>query len=287
MKIAATAILCFLMITAAQAMLRSGPEIVSAAIDQKDSNIIYLHISSQSVKAALSTNGGMNFQGIKEKYIPENLTTNLTLGTRRYVLKDWTLLRSDDGGLTWTNTGTASFLRKIANAEIEVERNHFWEEFGSRLPQQSVFWHVIFGVFAITYAVAAFCTLRSQGSFGAFLTVLRGLFMILLLWCFLWMVHSFFFHWAERQYPSAYWNTSAEFRPNAKTGLIMAIAARPLPLLVYLIALWPILPGSINVMLGPQPTTRRRNCASILAITIGTLFVLFNLCMTFVGYFRG
>jgi len=67
----------------------------------------------------------------------------------------------------------------------------------------------------------------------------------------------------------------------------MAIAARPLPLLVYLLGLWPLLPGSMAVITAcasPQTPLRRRMCVAF-AVAVGCVFVVFHVGMIAVGNF--
>jgi len=65
----------------------------------------------------------------------------------------------------------------------------------------------------------------------------------------------------------------------------MAIAALPLPLLAYLIALWPILPGSLEILTNKLGAKSRAGL--ITCITTGVVFLVFNLWLILgplVGY---
>ena len=67
----------------------------------------------------------------------------------------------------------------------------------------------------------------------------------------------------------------------------MAIAARPLPLLAYLLALWPLLPGAlsgVDVWMRSQSPLRQL-LARALAIVVGCLFVVGHGCLLGIGYF--
>lgn len=91
------------------------------------------------------------------------------------------------------------------------------------------------------------------------------------------------------QWPSAYWNSSAGYSPTAQLGVVMNIAARPLPLLAYLLALWLLLPGSLDVMsgTGPGASATRRRVALGVAVTLGAALALFHLYMLFWGPLLG
>lgn len=269
----------------AQARLQPSPEITSVFLDPTDSGRIAIRIDYLPCEAAVSTNAGVSFVAVTDQDVPSAWTTNLTAGTRRYALEDsfW-LFRSDDSGVTWTNTGAASFLREQSQAAIEQEEEWFREDYGSRLPQRSALWHPLFGAFACAHVLLCFRILRQDGSLRAILIGLRALVVLMLVWALLCGIHTVVMHWTESQYPLAYWNTSARSWPSPKLGLVMAIAARPLALFPYLLFLWPVLPGSTE-MLGHLFTERRRRVAMVLSVVAGTALAVFHLCMMLVGYF--
>jgi len=113
---------------------------------------------------------------------------------------------------------------------------------------------------------------------------LRGLVVLSLVWALLWGFHAVVRNWTDTQYPMAYWNTSARMHPSPKLGLVMAITALPLPLLAYLVFLWPILPGSAELLTRLFADGRRRIALAI-SVVAGTAVAVFHLCMMFIGYF--
>jgi hypothetical protein len=287
-KFLATIVVLLSSVGRADAYLREIPEIVSVASDPKNPDVVYLRIKGLPCKAAVSTNAGQSFQPVPEESIPPNRTTNLHFGPRHYALANPRyLLRSDDGGSTWTHTGATEFLRDQANADMEQEKHRFWEEYGPRLPGQSALWLPLFGVFAGAHFLLIVLSVHRQGWLRAVWLGLKGLVVILLVWILLWCFHRYVFGLTHSQWPDAYWNTSMLSQPSPKLGVAMAITARPLPLLAYLLVLWPILPGSLDAMLalgGSRAAARRRTCFA-LSISAGTVFAAFHLWMMFVGSF--
>jgi hypothetical protein len=72
--------------------------------------------------------------------------------------------------------------------------------------------------------------------------------------------------------------------PSPKLGIAMGIAALPLPLLTYLLMLWPILPGSKDVLTRAF-APKRQWVALVGCVVVGTAVVVFHLSMMFIGYF--
>jgi len=136
----------------------------------------------------------------------------------------------------------------------------------------------LFGVYAAAYVLLSFRLLRSSGLPGAIVTILRGLVILILVWGLLAGFHPVAIAWTN---PAA-WGGTYRLCPSAKLGLAMAVAAQPVPLLLYLLALWPILPGSKEVLIRAFSPGRR--IADVLAIVFGTVVVFFHLYMLFVGY---
>jgi hypothetical protein len=269
----------------AQAMLRGGPEITAVALRPGEPDCVLIRISDASCEAAISTNAGQTFGAVYREGAPSDWSTNLTAGARRYILADPVrLFRSDDSGVTWTNTGATAFLRGQSEAALEREKSWFREKYGSRLPPRSVLWHPMFALYAVGYFTVTVLFLRRAGVLSAFLTAARGLAVLLVVWSLLAGLHAVVTNWTSSQYPMAYWNTSMRMHPSHKLGVAMAVAALPLPLLAYLAILWPILPGSKDVMARVFPRMGGR-VALVLSLTAGTAFVLFHLGMMFIGYF--
>jgi hypothetical protein len=288
MRFATIVALTIAMTNGAEALLFRGPGITSVAIDERDPNAIYLRIECSPCKAAFSTDGGATFHALDDRMIPKGLTTNLSSGTRRYVLCDkMRLLRSDDDGAKWTNTAAFAFLRDQSNLDIEREKKWFNEEYGARLPERSAIWHSLFGLFGGSYFVLTVIVLKKRGWLHAIWTGLRGVAILLLVWCLLGGLHAVVREWTDAQYPLAYWNTSSTKYPSPKLGVAMQIAALPLPLLMYLLTLWPILPGSLNIMAGcgPSVAQKRSRVALGLAIAAASVFIAFHLGMLFIGHF--
>jgi hypothetical protein len=286
MKSTAIAI-ALLLVTAggAHAGLRAYPEITSVELHPGDPERILIRVTWLPCEAAISTNGGAAFVALTEQDLPLAWSTNLTSGARRYVLVDnYALFRSDDSGVTWTNTGATSFLHEQNKAAIEQEENWFRQEYGSRLPPRSVLWHPLFALYALGYFTSTVFVLREAGVLRALLTALGGLVVLLLAWSLLWGVHAVVTHWTSSQYPMAYWNTSMGMHPSPKLGIAMAVAALPLPLLAYLGALWPVLPGSKEVLARAFAWKARRT-ALVVSVAAGTVFVVLHLGMMFIGSF--
>ena len=280
MRVFVIIILCLFVTNVAEAMLLALPEISSAAIDPHDPNVIYLRFKSTA--AAISTNGGQTFQAIDAKKIPANLDPNLNVGPCRYVIagRDH-LFRSDDSGATWTDTAASSFMRDQSKAESDRWRIYYWDTYGSRLPSRSSMWYLLFGLFAGCYLLLIFFALRGQGWPSVTRTCLRGAVVLLFVCGFLWFFHGYIMNLV---YPDCYGISAC---PNPKLGVAMAIASQPLPLLVYLLALWPLLPGSLSIMsgCGSSPMSTRRRVAFILSVVVGSLFIVFHVCMIAIGNF--
>lgn len=273
------------------AKLNSGPQIKSVRIDSNDSATVYLQISELPKPMAVSTNAGDSFSTFPGGILPDSATTNLRHGPRKYVLVDSAiLLRSDDSGITWTNTAARKYLREQTDKEIEQEKRDFDNGYSERLPQRSAFWHPTFAGVTLLYCVFIVAFLREEsGWLSAVRIALCGAATLGLAWSLL-AGFSHVIHWmANAQWPSRFWNTSSEFNPSVKTGIAMAIAAKPLPLLCYLLVLAMILPGTYRALIlasgsRTAATERLFFAASIVA---GVVFVGFHIWMIFVGYFNG
>ena len=277
--------LVMLTVSGVHAKLRDDPAITSVALDPTDSDKIAIRISGLPCEAAVSTNAGQSFVAVGEQDVQSDWSPVLAAGSRRYVLADaFHVLRSDDAGATWTNTAATSFLRARSEAAVEEEATWFREDYGSRLPPRSPLWHPLFAAFALGHLLVTFLALRHDGSLRAILIGLRGLVVLSLVWILLWGFHAVVTNWIDAQFPRAYWSTWAQRHPSPKLGLAMTITALPLPLLAYLAFLWPILPGSSEVLSQLFPENRRRLSLAI-CVVAGSAFALFHLCMMFIGCF--
>ena len=134
--------------TALQAMLLGGPEIVSFSVDPTNTSIISITVEDRSHEVlnfrAVSTNGGSTFSLMIPSIDPRVSGTDVDLGQRRYTLADGFLLRSDDSGRTWTNTGARKFVREQTDAAIKKERIEFERVSGARVPFRSEWWTPLF-----------------------------------------------------------------------------------------------------------------------------------------------
>jgi hypothetical protein len=273
----------------ANAKLRATPEIRSVTMDPANPDMLYLQISFFEKTIGVSTNGGWTFQTISRDAMPTNTTSKLHFQLRRYALiHSEELLRSDDGGLTWTNTAAAKFLRAQTKKLIEQEIKSFQEESATRLPDRSSLWNPVFAAFAIFYCLlAAYVMRKEEGLWFAINAVTKGVLILFIFWCLLTGFHIWVRWQTNSQWPGRFWNTSSEFNPSFKTGVIMAIAAQPLPLMLYLIALWWVLPGSSSALaaISGTCTAKRKQNYHLVSTIVGIAFLIFHLIMVFVGFF--
>lgn len=65
----------------------------------------------------------------------------------------------------------------------------------------------------------------------------------------------------------------------------MGIAADRLPLLIYLLMLWPVLPGSMKVVVRFDPTLRKRKIGHVFTSIFAALILGFHIWLIFIGYF--
>lgn len=261
----------------ARALILRPPEITSVAVDPANPDVVLIHMDFLSCKAALSRDGGLSFQAISENDIPAGLSSNLTVGVRQYVLGGTDcLLRTDNGGATWTSTTSQEFMRRQGQTEWAEKVDRYREEYGSMIPKRPDAWYLVFGLFAAGYLSGILITCRKMGWARAGYTGLQGL-LVLLIWVF---------HWSFQEYM---WDFTGHvlFPPRAKLACAMAITARPLPLLLYLLILWPLLPGSMRILAGEDSSaaSTRRRWAFGLAVAAGTIFLVFHLYIVFIGYF--
>jgi hypothetical protein len=275
----------------ANAMLVRGPEIVSVTINGTNSDTIYLHLDGLESDLAVSTDAGRTFSFTPKVFTPGNLTTNLHFPPRHYAfVEQCILLRSDDNGMTWTNTTARRFLREQTDRIIKRERAAFDEQTRDRLPERTPWWHGVFGTFGIAYCIFIVAGLHKSKGWLQLISILcRGIIVLGLVWMLLQITHWYFLDLARNQWPGRFWNTSMEFYPSLKTGIVMNIAAKPWPLLGYLLAWGLLLPGTTPALLsivGPQLASRKRFCLA-LSVAVGTHFLLFHLLLLFWGHFNG
>jgi hypothetical protein len=240
------------------AKLSAEPGISHVAIRAGDPETVLLKLSGLSCEAAISTNGGLSFSAHPSESLSSGWLTNLEAGGRRYFLADSQLLfRSDDGGRTWKATAATKFVRTQARADADADEKIFLAEYADRLPSRSLLWHPVFGAFSIVYFTLTYLALREGGSLRAIVTGLQGTLILALVWMLLWVIHAQVLHWSHAQFPEAHWNNDSRGAPSAKLGFVMTIAAQPARLFGYLLFLWPILPGSREVMLRVLPAKRQ------------------------------
>lgn len=274
-----------LLTDSATAKLKANPEISFAGIDPANPDYVYLRFDYAPCQSAFSTNAGASFQVAATQDLPPNVGARLSAGSRRYVVLDaCRLIRSDDNGTTWTNTAIASFLREQRLLEEGRMERKFELKYGAQIPARSDYWHAVFGAFAAICFLLIIRATRTRGWLYAIYTGLRGVIVILLVWSLLICVHELFMnlmHWP------IHYDDSHRFLPNYKLGVLMAITARPLPLLAYLLVLWPLLPGSIDVMTGKNEVSlrNRRRMALMIAVTAGIAFAGLHMYMLFSGSF--
>jgi hypothetical protein len=243
--------------TPARAKLISEPGISHVAIRAGDPETVLLKLTGLSCAAAISTNGGLSFSAHPAESLSTGWLTNMEAGGLRYFLADSQLLfRSDDGGRTWKATAATKFVRTQARADADAEEKIFRADYADRLPERSPLWHPLFGAFSIAYITLTYLAMREGGSLRAILTGLQGLLILVLVWMLLWVIHAQVLLWSHAQFPEAHWNTSSRGAPSAKLGFVMTIAAQPARLFGYLLFLWPILPGSREVIVRLLPAKR-------------------------------
>ena len=144
-------------------------------------------------------------------------------------------------------------MRTQARADADAEEKIFREEYADRLPDRSPIWHPVFGAFSIVYFTLTYLALRQGGSPRAIVTGFQGTLILGLVWMLLWLIHGQVMHWSHAQFPEAHWNSSTRGGPSAVLGFVMTIAAQPARLFGYLLFLWPILPGSREVIVRVLP----------------------------------
>ena len=288
MKYFTTVLILLFATTTAYAKLTPYPEITSVKMVLDNPDVLYIFVSGLEWKVAMSTNAGEEFKVIQESEVPANLTTDLKHENRQYVLteaKD-NLLRTDDNGNSWKETSASRFIRKQVNADIKDHKKWYDDRYGSRVPERSFLWNILFGVFLAINTVLLCLSLRDQGWLKVAVECLQACIILALVWLCLTMLHTFIRHLFITQWPSAYWNSTAGFNPSYKLGLLLNIAAKPIPLLVYLLALWPVLPASPDVLCRWfGKTSSKKHICSLCVIVCGIILISFHVWI-FIGPFR-
>jgi hypothetical protein len=262
----------------------SGPSIRSVEMKAGDPDQLRILLGGLNCPAGISTNGGLTFAPASEPESRTGWVTNLSVGSRRYVwAASQALLRSDDAGGTWRETAASSFVHEQAKKDAAEEEKWFLSAYASRLPPRSDAWNPCFAGFGALYFWTTFLVVRRTRPMDAILTGCRGLFLLLLAWGFLAGFHFEILRYAMAQYPQAHWNTSMSFHPSLKLGFIMGIAARPVPLVAYLLSLWPLLPGFREVLSRAMPKVDETTLFWI-TVVAASLVIAAHLCFVFVGY---
>jgi hypothetical protein len=271
---------------AAHARIRVGPGVGHVFVDPEDPDRVLLQLIEVDPTHALSTNGGASFEFSSATSNSGQWTTNLSFESRDYMVLDgWRLFRSDDAGNSWEETGVRDFLRQLTDDQISDERSWVESEYSARVPERSVHWNRIFAGFAVFFLLSQCFMMSRRGVLAAVISLLQGALILLITWSLLTAFHFYVSVTFHGQYPGAYWNTSQRIFPTLKTGVAMAIAAQPLPLLAYLLAFWFVLPGSLEMALGRSPSNTRRRWTFVVLASWAALFVAFNALLVFWGYF--
>jgi hypothetical protein len=284
------ALLLLLAPTTAHALLMVGPEIISFSVNPTNTDIVFIKVEDGAHEAlnftALSTNAGNAFSLTTTIESPL-WQTNVAVGQRRYTLGDGSLLRSDDGGVTWTNTQARRFLREQIDATIRKEQAEWEKGTRSWVPFRSEAWTPVFVLFSVFHAVGIFASLKnSRGWLDATASAVQSAALLLIAWVMLTASYYVFHSFNDGQWPSRFWNTSALFVPNLKTAIIVNIAAKPLPLLAYLVLLSLVLPATIDAILHRAVTPPiRLRIQPTLSLTAAVVILLTHVYFAFIGYF--
>ena len=275
------------------AMLLSGPEITSFSVDPANADFVRIvvedHAHEELNFTALSTNAGRAFSIIASSSLSPFAQANITFGQRRYALAGGSLLRSDDSGLTWTNIAAQHFVHEQTNAAIKKERMEFDQRSRSRVPLRSQWWTPLFAVFTAAHSLfIVICVKPARGWVAASAAAVQAAATLLIVWLMLTACYHTFQFLNNDQWPGRFWNTSSGFNPSRKTGIIMNIAARPVPLLAYLAPFSLLLPGTLETILRriSPPSTRLRLQTGLLLL-VSILMLSAHVYLAFVGYFNG
>jgi hypothetical protein len=235
--------------------LRGAPSIISIQIDPDDVDSIYILTDGYyCCEAVVSHDGGETFSPIASDEIPEGLSEDLHHGSRRYLRVPhqessdeyyWMLLRSDDDGITWTQTSFLAFIREEYNNATDQEIEEFAAHYEHFRPDRTWAWHIAFSIAAILHIFLIVYILHRRGWSEVATIAFRAAFMLLIVWAFVSLIgHEITKLYHEQLYDRLRqpWPPSEGLTPFA------FIAAKPWALIPYLLFMWPILPGSSEIL---------------------------------------
>ena len=250
--------------SSAPGALRGYPCVPYVLVDSNDSACVYakIHWHDDSVSFAASTNHGQSFVAIQEGEVPPNAGEKLWSGEHRYARYGWApteipefdrrtdLLYSSDTGTTWQTTGLGSYIAEGTGRIKSRDRERYLAQYGRLAPERSRYWTATyFATVAILLTLFAAMS-RKQGAAAVLLGAGKTLVATLVLFAFL---HAF--HWYLRteiawQFGSGYWFRNVPWVPSTKSAIIMNVAARPFWLVVFLVAVFPLLPLGVQCFEG-------------------------------------
>ena len=273
---------------AVHAKLVETPSIESVWISSTNSRLVWIRLKGLPTSSGFSTNGGASFEASGRRAPPPGYTTNLNAADVHYVLAEAeTLVRTEDGGSTWHRTQASRFLRSQTRLMEQRDTASFWVSYGSRLPERQEAWYLALELFGILHAGLVLYVLTPSGISNALQVAARSTIILHMAAGFLWFTHTVYSHITHSQFPEVLWNTSGYFSPSKQLGVAMHIAAQPLPLLGYLLTLWPLLPGTSAILAGRNPSVHRRRLSLNTCAFLGTVFVAFHLWLVYAVWFEG
>lgn len=246
--------------TPATAALRGYPSVPFVRMDHKDASRLYAKIvwHDDSVSCVASTNHGGAFFEIAEAEIPGSATDQLWQGEHRYARlgrapttnpaydRRTTLLYSADAGLTWTETALASCIGTGTRRILERDRSTFQTEYGHRLPARSPRWTVVFFLTSLTLLGVFLRAVRHQVGMGLLVSMAATMVILVVMYVFLRHYHTAIQDLIAWQFDEGYWIQNIPRAPTRKAGLLMALAAGPLWISVFLMAVFPFTPLGVH-----------------------------------------
>lgn len=278
----------------AHAALGEPPSIEKILADPRYPAHVCLLLEHAAAEAAESFDGGRNFKPIKAAEIPVNFAPAPTTGEYRYAKADYLVFRSEDGGATWQDTDCLGLIVRESRRGIEASKRYFMTEYGRRIPQRSAYWTFWFLLFACAHLGVSAFLLRASGWARVAWSLARSILLLAIAWSALTWFHFVFIRWPDPhfQWPLRFYQSDFAFDPSAKLGVILNVAARPLPLLCFLLCIIPILPASVD---GLSDCLKRRKsgrrwpqpaCWSV-ALLLWACVVFAVICPWPFGYFFG